>query len=207
MPDTNQTPVPADLDAFDFDAFIDGIVQPSKVVAVAQNRALGQQLQEALQTVTDLQLEESNAKAEGRPSKRRAATTESPELDAARQHLADLEQQAAKTFVYVRIEGGLTRAVREQAVKDAGETGGVGLYNQSVLAHVAQIYKLDPRTHPDAPGRLMSVDQWGKFAEAIGYLQWDAIINALAEVTATGVAPDFSQPPSASPDGGTSSKS
>ena len=207
MPDTTSPkPVPANLDEFDLDAFIDGVVQPSKVVAVAQDRTLGQQLQEAMQAVLDLQADEVNAKAEGRPSKRRAATEASPELEAARQRLDDLEKAAQSTFVFVRIES-LSRDVRNQAIKDAGPTGSVELYNQSALAHCAKVYKTDPRTHPDAPAKVLSSEQWGVMSTAIGALQWDALLAAITEVTEAGVEPDFSQPASPSPDGATFSKS
>ncbi|WP_346007295.1 hypothetical protein [Janibacter terrae] len=211
MPDTTTPeavkPKPADLDQFDFDAFIAGVVNPTKTVAVAQNRALGQQIQEQLREILILERAESDAKAEGRPAKRRAATTASPELEEARARLADLEEQAKSTFVYVRVEG-LTRATRRQAAADAkAGSGELDEYNQSAIAHCAQVYKLDPRVHPDASGRVLTLEQWGVMAEKIGALQWEAIIDALNEATAAGVEPDFSQPPSASPAGDTSSKS
>lgn len=197
------TPQPADLETFDLDGFIAGIVQPSKVVAISQNRALGQQILEAMQTVADLQDEERTAKAEGRASKRRAASTESPELEAARKELTDLEAQAEGAFVFVRIEG-LTKRTRKQALKDASDTD---QYNLVVLSMSAKVHKNDPRTHPDSPGKVLSLEQWEEFSEAIGYMQYDALLDAMIEVSNVGVSPDFSQPASPSPAGDTSSKS
>lgn len=208
MPDTDQSPAkpePADLETFDLDGFIAGIVQPSKVVAISQNRALGQQIQEAAQTYVDLKDEERAAKAEGRATKRRAASTESPELEAARKELTDLEEQAASTFVFVRIEGGLTRNTRKQALKDT--EGDADQNNLAFLSMSAKVHKNDPRTHPDSPGKVLSLAQWEEFSEAIGYMQYDAVLDAMIEVSNVGVSPDFSQPASPSPDGDTSSKS
>lgn len=208
MPDADQTtPEPVDLDAFDLDGFINGTVHPSRTVAVTNNRALGQQIQEAAQEVARLLDEERDAAATGRPSKRRAATTEAPELEEAREALARLEEQAAGSFVWVRIEGTLDAAVKAQALKDAKAAGGdVTTYNLSVLAHTARVHKVDPRTHEDAAGAVMPLEQWQRFMTSIGALQHEAIMNALVEVNEVGVTPDFSQPASPSPDGGESSK-
>ena len=132
---------------------------------------------------------------------------ETPDLEAARARLADLEEKAEGTYVFVRVEA-LSRATRKQALKDAqAADGDAYAYNQAVLAHTAQLYKLDPRTHPDAPGRTLTFDQWGAFADAIGFMQWEALVDAAAEVAGTGVSPDFSQPASPSPAGDESSKS
>lgn len=205
-PDTT-TPTPADLTEFDLDAFIAGAVTATKTVAIAQDRSLGEQIRQAQQDVIDLERRQANDKAEGRPSKRRAATAEDPDLEAARARLADLEEKAEGTYVFVRVEA-LTRAARKQALKDAKDAGGdVDTYNQSVLAHTAQIFQVDPRTHKDATGKMLTFDQWGEFAEAIGFMQWDALVDAAAEAAGTGVSPDFSQPASPSPGGGESSKS
>lgn len=207
MPDNTQTPTPADLAEFDLDAFIAGAVTATKTVAIAQDRSLGEQIRQAMQDVVDLEQAQSDDKAAGRPSKRRAATAENPDLEAARARLADLEEKAEGTYVFVRVEA-LSRATRKQAVKDAQAAGGdVDVYNQSVLAHTAHVFQLDPRTHPHAPGKTLTFDQWGAFADAIGYLQWDALVDAAAEAAGTGVSPDFSQPASPSPAGDESSKS
>ena len=207
MPDNTQTPTPADLAEFDLDAFIAGAVTATKTVAIAQDRSLGEQIRQAMQDVVDLEQAQSDDTAAGRPSKRRAATAEDPELEAARARLADLEEKAEGTYVFVRVEA-LSRATRKQALKDAQAAGGdVDVYNQSVLAHTAQVFQLDPRTHKDAPGKTLTFDQWGAFADAIGYLQWDALVDAAAEAAGTGVSPDFSQPASPSPAGDESSKS
>lgn len=211
MSATDQTPAkpePADLETFDLDGFIAGIVQPTKVVAISQNRALGQQILEAMQAVTDLQDDERTAKAEGRATKRRAATTESPELEAARKELADLEAQAEGSFIFVKVEGGLTSSIKKQAVRESQERdGAVDTYNHAVLARITRLFKEDPRTHPDATGRVMDIDGWAKFSEAIGHMQYDPILDAMIEVSNVGVSPDFSQPASPSPAGDTSSKS
>ena len=209
MPDTDQTtPEPVDLDAFDLDGFINGTVHPSRTVAVTNNRALGQQIQQQAQEVARLLDEERAAAAEGRPSRRRAATAESPELEEARERLADLEEQAAGSFVWVKIEGTLDAAIKAQALKDAKREGGsVSTYNLSVLAHTARLHKVDPRTHEDSTGAVMLLEQWQKFMTAIGALQHEAIVDALVEVNEVGVTPDFSQPASPSPDGDESSKS
>lgn len=207
MPDTDQTPVPANLDEFDLDAFINGVVVPTKTVAVAQDRAIGQKLREAMQAVVDLEQSEREAKADGRPSKRRAGMTESPELTQARQDLSDLEAQAAGTFSFVRVEP-MTKSVRKQALMDGkAANGDMEVYSASVVAHTAKVYRQDPRTHPDAPGRVLTVEQWQQFAEAMGFMQWDAIIDATNDVAAEGVSPDFSQPASPSPAGAASFKS
>lgn len=211
MPDTTPTPTPtptpADLAEFDLDAFIAGAVTATKTVAIAQDRSLGEQIRQAMQDVMDLEQAQSNDKAAGRPSKRRAATSEDPDLEAARARLADLEEKAEGTYVFVRVEA-LSRATRKQALKDAqAADGDAYAYNQAVLAHTAQLYKLDPRTHPDAPGRTLTFDQWGAFADAIGYMQWDVLVDAAIEAAGTGVSPDFSQPASPSPAGDESSKS
>lgn len=209
MPDNTptKTPTPADLAEFDLDAFIAGAVTATKTVAIAQDRSLGEQIRQAMQDVVDLEQAQSNDKAAGRPSKRRAATSEDPDLEAARARLADLEERAEGTYVFVRVEA-LTRATRKQALKDAQAVDGDAYaYNQSVLAHTAKIFQLDPRTHPDAPGKVLTFDQWGAFADAIGYMQWDALVDAAIEAAGTGVSPDFSQPASPSPAGDVSSKS
>lgn len=210
MPDTTPTqtaPTPADLAEFDLDAFIAGAVTATKTVAIAQDRSIGEQIRQAMQDVMDLEQAQSNDKAAGRPSKRRAATSEDPDLEAARARLADLEEKAQGTYVFVRVEA-LSRATRKQALKDAqAADGDAYAYNQSVLAHTAQIFQLDPRTHPDAPGKMLTFDQWGAFADAIGYMQWDALVDAAIEAAGTGVSPDFSQPASPSPAGDESSKS
>lgn len=207
MPDTNQS-TPADLEAFDLDGFIAGVVQPSKTVPIVQDRTLGQQLQDAMQAVADLEGEQQTAKAEGRPSKRRAATVDSPELEEAREHLANLQTKAADGFVFVHVEG-VTKNVRKEAVQDAQKAPGgqIEAYNLHALARSARIYKRDPRTHEDERGKVMTAEQWDRFAEAIGVLQWDHIIGALDDMSSVGVLPDFSQPASHSPDGDTSSKS
>lgn len=202
-----QTPTPADLAEFDLDAFIAGAVTATKTVAIAQDRSLGEQIRQAMQDVMDLEQAQSNDKAAGRPSKRRAATSEDPDLEAARARLADLEEKAEGTYVFVRVEA-LTRATRKQALKDAQAVDGDAYaYNQAVLAHTAQVFQVDPRTHPDAPGKTLTFDQWGAFADAIGYMQWDALVDAAIEAAGTGVSPDFSQPASPSPAGDASSKS
>ena len=209
MPENTQTPQPAaaNLEEFNLDAFIAGIVVPSKVVAVAQDRALGQQLLEAAQAITDLEQAERDAKTDGRPSKRRAGMTESPELAQARQDLAALEEKAAGTYSFVKVEA-LTKSVRKQALKDAAKASGdMDVYNTSVISSTAKVYRQDPRVHPDASGRVLSLEQWEAFSEAMGYMQWDAIIDATVEVANEGVSPDFSQPASPSPNGPMSSKS
>lgn len=209
MPDTTPTPTPtpADLAEFDLDAFIAGAVTATKTVAIAQDRSLGEQIRQAMQDVMDLEQAQSNDKAAGRPSKRRAATSEDPDLEAARARLADLEEKAEGTYVFVRVEA-LSRATRKQALKDAqAADGDIDAYNQAVLAHTAQLFKVDPRTNPNAPGKTLTFDQWGAFVDAIGYVQWDALVGAMAEAAGTGVSPDFSQPASPSPAGDESSKS
>lgn len=209
MPDADQTtPEPVDLDAFDLDGFINGTVHPSRTVAVTNNRALGQQIQEAAQEVARLLDEERDAAATGRPSKRRAATAEAPELEEAREHLAQLEEQAAGCYVFVKIEGTLDTPIKAQALKDAKADGGkIDTYHQSILSMTARVHTVDPRTHDDSRGGVMTLDQWAEFAKSIGYFQWEAITEALIEVNEVGVTPDFSQPASPSPDGGESSES
>lgn len=209
MPDTDKTtPEPADLDAFDLDAFIEGTVHPTRTVAVTNNRALGQRIQEQARVITDLQDAERDAKADGRATRRRAAATESPDLENARQALADLEAEAEQSFVWVKIEGTVDADLKAQALKDAKGAGGdVTTYNLSVLAHTARVHKSDPRTHPDDAGTVLSLEQWRTFTTKVGALQWDAILNALVDVNEVGVTPDFSQPASPSPDGDESSKS
>lgn len=204
MPNTDPAPQAADLEEFDLEGFIAGVVQPSKVVAVSQNRALGQQIEEVRGVVADLEEKEADAKSSGSGSRRRAGTASTPELDAARSDLADLESQAAGTYVYVRVEGGLTRAIRDQAQNDS--RGDKDRYNMSVIAHCARVHKADPRAVKDSPGRVLSIEQWEQFEAAVGFLQYDAIVDAMIEVTTVGVTPDFSQPASHSPDGGESSK-
>lgn len=214
MPDTNQTPAtpePADLEEFDLDGFIAGVVRPSKVIPVAKDRALGSQIQEARTRVADLEQEERDSSAEGRASRRRAASTETATLEAARSDLDRLTEQARGQFVFVRVED-VTRKVRKQAMAD-GEAASTtrdidrDAYNLSVLSMVARVYTTDPRQDAEAVGKVLTPDQWDGLVEAIGLSQYDALIDAANDVTLTGVSPDFSLPASPSPDGGTSSKS
>ena len=64
------------LAEFDLDAFINGAVTATKTVAIAQDRSLGEQIRQAMQDVVDLEQAQSDDKAAGRPSKRRAATAD-----------------------------------------------------------------------------------------------------------------------------------
>lgn len=216
MPDNTTTdqpnPSPTDLEVFDLDGFVSGAVQPSTVIPVARDRTLGQQLTEASKAVAAAELRARTAKTEGRATNRRAGTAVSPEVKEAREALAALEEQARGTWFYVRAEA-LTRRVRKQALQDGRDASAdpndidQDAYNLSVLAMSAKVYATDPRVTPDAPGRTLTVEQWDELVEAIGVVQYEAIIDAVTEVTLTGVSPDFSRPASPSPAGGTSSAS
>lgn len=208
MPDnTGPEPTPTNLEAFDLDGFIAGIVRPAEVVPIAQDARLSQQLHEAEQAVTKLEEDEANAKAEGRPSKRRAGTAESPELEQAREHLTALREHANGSLVFVRVEAE-TRSACKQALKKARAAGGdIDVYNTSLISLTSRLFREDPRANPDTPGVALTVEQWDDLAEAVGALQWDKVVEATSKVAAESVTPDFSRPASHSPDGDTSSKS
>lgn len=214
MPENTTTdqPNPTDLEVFDLDGFVAGAVQPSIVVPVAKDRSLGKQLTEASKAVTAAELRARTAKTEGRATNRRAGTAVSPEVKEARKALAALEEQARGTWFYVRAEA-LTRRVRKQAIQDSRDASAdpndhdQDAYNLSVLSMSAKVYATDPRVTPDAPGRTLTIEQWDELVEAIGVVQYEAIIDAITEVTLTGVSPDFSQPASHSPETDTSDKS
>lgn len=201
-------PEPADLEAFDFDGFIAGIVRPSRVVPVAKDRALGAQIVDTERRIAELEAEEADRRADGRGSKRRAATAESPEMDEARAHLADLTEQARGQFFYVRIED-LTRKIRKQAIADGTDGGKLDqdAYNMSALSMIATVHDTDPRVDEGSRGRVLTVEQWDQLSEAIGVRQYESLIDAAGDVTQVGVSPDFSQPASHSPETDTSDKS
>lgn len=207
-PTTESKPAVADLEAFDLEGFIAGTVRPSKVVPIAQDRTLGEQLLEAGQAVLALMRDQETAKAEGRPSKRRAASTETPELEAARAHVADLTARAHGTFVFVRVEG--VSPDQRNAAIDAAKNGNdvdQHEYNRQVLARTSVLYRADPRESPDAPPKKLTAEEWRDLGEAIGWKQYDTILDTLIEVSSTGLMPDFSLPVSLYPGGGESAKS
>ncbi|MEN3123276.1 hypothetical protein [Janibacter sp. LM] len=195
----------ADLDAFDLDDFLAGVVAPTRTVAVSQDRTLGQQARKQMALIEELERDAVTARAEGRKTTRRAAATRPPELEAAHQRLAELERAAEGTFVWVRVEA-IDPPTQKQAARDA--SGGTkDDYNRAVIALTARVHKRDPRAYPDAPGAVLSAEQWEAFSIAVGFVQWQAIVDATIEVNAEGVMPGFSQQPSHSPGGGTSSES
>lgn len=209
MPENTTTPdapthAPADLEEFDLDGFIAGSVRPSKVVPIVRDRDLGGRVLELRQRVIDLSVQQSNDAADGK-SRRRAGAADTPELESVRADYEALLGEARGALVYVRVEDA-TRGVRKQARKDSGGSD-VDRFNSSVLSQVAKVYVLDPREHPDAPGKVLTLAQWDTLAEVIGVEQYDMLIAAVNEVTETGVSPDFSLPASLSPAGGVSSRS
>ena len=207
--DDTTPPTPATLDTFDLDAFLDGAVLPSKTVPVLLDRRVAAEALEVERRIADLEERASRESSEGKPTRRRAATTTDPELEAARADLDALRVRAQ--FAYVRVEP-VNRSIRKQAVKDglAAATGsGIDqdAYNDSVISMVARLYTADPRVHDDAAGRVLTPQQWARFADVVGTAQYEAIIEAINEVSLVGVSPDFSRPASPSPSGEASSTS
>lgn len=219
------TPEPANLDDFNLDDFLDGITVPKKTVPVCKDRVLGQKMleqeeviDEAAERVDQLERQEAVNKAEGKVSRRRITEAASPELLAARAELetaratlTELEERARGAFFYVRVEP-LTRKARQQAAGDAkrasgAKEGDLNVYNDSCLSLTARLYEVDPRVHEDAVGRVLLPEQWSQIAERIGIVQYESLVNALAEVSVIAVSPDFSQPASPSADGATPSSS
>lgn len=206
MPDENTdqiapAPQAVDLEEFDLDAFADGAVRPHRVVPVIRDRQLAAEVLDARQKVIDLTVDQRD---EDKKSRRRAGSSTTPELDEAVAEYDALMDQARGSFAYVRVED-LTRKVRNQARKAAN--GDPERFDAAVLAQVAQVFAVDPREHPDAPGKSLPAGGWEKFEAAIGAEQFNEITAAINEITAIGVSPDFSLPASLSRDGGTSSKS
>lgn len=209
MPDTDPTPTPADLDAFDVDAFIAGITRPTETVPLVQDANLGKQLRQAQLEVTAAIDDQANAKAEGRASKRRAGSTETPAVENARARYDALLEHARATgrLVYIHVETA-TEADRRQALVDARADGGsMSTYNTSLISLTCRLHLEDPRANPNSKGRVLTVEQWTAINNAVGALQWDAIVEASSRVAEDAVTPDFSLPASLSPDGGTSSGS
>ena len=204
-PTSTATPQPADLDEFDLDDFLDGITTPTKTVPICKDRVLAQQMLDVERRIGDLEQQDIARRAEGKPSSRRAASTESPDLEAARAELTTLEERARDAFFFVQVEP-LTRMVRKQATKDAQDAGSVKdpditVYNDSCLSQTARLFEVDPREDPDAPGRVLLPAQWARLADRIGQPQYDRIIEALTEVSVVTVSPDFSRPASPSASG------
>lgn len=203
-----QKPTPADLSTFDVDAFIAGITLPTEVVPVAQNGRLGQRLAEAAQAVVVAEEAAEDLAAEGQ-STRRAASEEPVEVEQARAAYDKLLQEAHDTgsLVWVAVQAE-TRAARKQALKDArAGDGEVDTYNTSLVSLTSRLHLTDPREDTDSTGMALTRDQWEAFSNAIGALQWDAIVRATTKTATESVTPDFWRPRSASPGGGTSSES
>lgn len=206
---TAPMPEPADLDEFNLDDFLDGITTPTKTVPICKDRVLAQRMLEAEHRIEDLEQEEAARRAEGKKSTRRAASAESPEIEAARAELTALEEQARGSFFYIRVEP-MSRTIRKQAQRAASKAASgseIEAYNHEALAHTAQLFTSDPREDDDAKGRVLTVEEWERLTARIGVGQYDELINASQEVSLVSVSPDFSRPASPSTDGDTPSSS
>lgn len=201
-------PTPADLAAFDVDAFIAGITLPVEVVPIAQDGNLGQQLREAADAITAAEKAAEDAAVEGQSS-RRAASKEPVEVEHARAAYDTLMRQARESgkLVWVAVQAE-TKATRKQALKDARAAGGdLDVFNTSLIAQTSRLHLTDPRIDTDSTGQILTREQWDAFSTAIGASQWDALIDAAQKTAAESVTPDFSRPASPSPDGDASSRS
>lgn len=214
MPD-HATTAPADdtavdLTEFDLDAFVDGLVEPRKVVTICRDRDLALRLDDARERLSSLEDRDRSAADSGQPTRRRMVAGEPSDTAAARAAVDDLTAQAGAAFVYVQVTGGMSRDTRRQAANDASRVDAdvrVDTFNLSMLSQVARVHVTDPRTVSESPGKFLDLAGWDKFTRAIGEQQYRSILDAVEYVSAAGVEPDFSPPSSPSPAGRTSSES
>lgn len=207
MPNPEQ-PAPVDLTDFDLAGFIAGTVVPSRVIPVSNDRDLGAQVAAAEQALAALERRQDGHEDAGTRPRRRLGQATTSDVEQARRDLEGLKAKAARSLVYVRVEGIMDTAVKAQRDKDGKALGGtVHDFHLATIALTGRVHLSDPRVDVGARGQVMTAQQWDDFQHAIGLMQWERILLAMAEVMSAGVTPDFSQPASPSPVGGVSSAS